>query len=399
MLSRQLRLPAIVMATVFLARSVIGGVVTSNVQTVSAAGGIGFVTTIGTAVRSSSGNASLPIVPGSTVAAGDTVVVAVTVGSFAGPVGCSDTKGNVYSVPADIRTTARLFICSSRIVVALTPSDRISATYPAFSGITTASASEYSGVSSAGASQATSGSSVSPSATTTLAVDGLVFGAVTYTSTPTLAARCPGTIMGPVSMGTGSGKRSLYTLYRQAPPGSASICGTLSASRPWLAAAVAYVPAAPPPSTDPQWAIDSRAAFTGITYGTTFTVPTGPGYTDGTNASVNLHNFIESKPDGASATNHTRIVFPAGFTYTFSGDGSSESLGGLVIKNRNNLTFDGTGSSIALNTGSVSTFSSAFFTQNSTHITFRGFAVDGGNTATGTTGAMARRSTSASMRP
>ena len=72
--------------------------------------------------------------------------------------------------------------------------------------------------------------------------------------------------------------------------------------------------------------------------------------------------------------------------------GSCYRLGGdagLNITGRNGLTLVGTGSTLQLRTTGASNFSAGLFVQNSDHITFRGFSVDGGNTATGTTGAAA----------
>jgi hypothetical protein len=105
------------------------------------------------------------------------------------------------------------------------------------------------------------------------------------------------------------------------------------------------------------------------------TVPTSIDATCSTNVSAALNAWIASEPDGS------RLVFPAGSCYQLGGDA------GLNLTGRSGLTLDGTGSTLQLRTTGATNFSSAFFLQSSTHITIRGFAVDGGNTATGTTSA------------
>lgn len=105
------------------------------------------------------------------------------------------------------------------------------------------------------------------------------------------------------------------------------------------------------------------------------TVPASIDATCSTSVSSALNAWIASKPNGST------LVFPAGSCYRLGGDS------GLNLTNRIGLTLVGTGSTLQLRTTGASNFSSAFFLQQSDHITIRGFAVDGGNTATGTTAA------------
>jgi hypothetical protein len=105
------------------------------------------------------------------------------------------------------------------------------------------------------------------------------------------------------------------------------------------------------------------------------TVPASVDDDCGSNVSPELNDWIASKPDGST------LVFPSGSCYRLGGDA------GLNLKGRDGLTLVGTGSTLQLRTTGESNFSSAFFLQDSDHITIRGFKVDGGNTKTGTTGA------------
>jgi hypothetical protein len=108
---------------------------------------------------------------------------------------------------------------------------------------------------------------------------------------------------------------------------------------------------------------------------TAVTAPTSIDATCAIDASPALNAWIASRPDGST------LVFPSGSCYRLEGDA------GLDLANRGGLTLVGTGSTLQLRTNGASNRSSAFFLEDSTHITIRGFAVDGGNTATGTTGA------------
>ena len=105
------------------------------------------------------------------------------------------------------------------------------------------------------------------------------------------------------------------------------------------------------------------------------TVPASIDATCATNASPALNAWIAAQPNGST------LVFPAGSCYQLGGDA------GLNLAGRTGLTLVGTGSTLQLRTSGATNFSSAFFLQSSTRIVIRGFAVDGGNTATGTTAA------------
>jgi hypothetical protein len=107
------------------------------------------------------------------------------------------------------------------------------------------------------------------------------------------------------------------------------------------------------------------------------TVPASIDATGTTDVSPALNAWIASQPDGSS------LVFPDGSRYLLGGDA------GLQLDGRSGLTLEGAGSTLLLRTNGVSNRSSAFFLQDSRHITIRGFTVDGGNEATGTTGAEA----------
>jgi hypothetical protein len=106
-------------------------------------------------------------------------------------------------------------------------------------------------------------------------------------------------------------------------------------------------------------------------------VPASINATCASDVSAALNAWIAGRPDGST------LIFPSGSCYRLGSDA------GLNLANRTGLTLIGTGSTLQQRTSGATNFSSAFFLQNSTHITIRGFAVDGGNAATGTTGAAA----------
>ncbi len=127
--------------------------------------------------------------------------------------------------------------------------------------------------------------------------------------------------------------------------------------------------ATPSPSPSPSASPSPSPSPVGVT------VPASIDATCATNASPALNAWIAAQQNGST------LIFPAGSCYQLGGDA------GLNLTGRTGLSLIGTGSTLQLRTSGATNFSSAFFLQNSTHILVRGFAVDGGNPATGTTAA------------
>ena len=126
------------------------------------------------------------------MAAGDSIIVGFASSTVAGAVGCTDTKGNSYSVDADRINggAGRVSICSAHGVAALASGDKITATYPSFSGFTSATANEFSGLLPIGAfdkkSTATGNTNAFPSSgltATTSQPDELLYGAIFFSGT------------------------------------------------------------------------------------------------------------------------------------------------------------------------------------------------------------------------
>ena len=130
----------------------------------------------------------------------------------------------------------------------------------------------------------------------------------------------------------------------------------------------------PAPTTAPT-AVPTGAPTTPPSGG--ISVPASIDATCATDVSPALNAWIAGRPNGST------LIFPAGSCYKLGGDN------GIVLVNRADLTLIGTDSTLQLRTTGASVRSSGFLVQDSTHIVIRGFAVDGGNTATGTTGAQA----------
>ena len=108
------------------------------------------------------------------------------------------------------------------------------------------------------------------------------------------------------------------------------------------------------------------------------TVPATIDATGATGVSAALNAWIKSQPDGST------LIFPSGATYRLDGDA------GINLTGRKRLTLVGTGCTLLARTTGVCNFSSSFFLQASEDIIVRGFAVDGGNAATGTLNAKAQ---------
>ncbi len=150
-------------------------------------GSAGFVRVVANGSKSQSGNTSLTLVvpPGGGTAAGHRVVVAASVGTFGGTVGCADSRGNSYAVDGRVSTN-NLFVCSAHVAHALQAGDTITVTYPGFSGVSMAAAYDFAGIAAAspvdgifrtGASTSTKAVTVNPVLTTTNAND-VLFAAV-----------------------------------------------------------------------------------------------------------------------------------------------------------------------------------------------------------------------------
>ena len=180
---------------------------------------------------------------------------------------------------------------------------------------------------------------------------------------------------------------SLSLTVRFDPSADGAVSGTLSipSDAPATPTTAAITGTGITYSGDPQWALDLRTALATPTYGNTYTVPTGAGYTDGTNCSVNVAAFINAKANGASPSNHTKIVFGAG-TYTFSGRGTDDTHGGIVLDTRSNLTIDCSAAAFVMahTRPATSAYAYMFFIRSSTHIRILSPTVRGGALLTGT---------------
>lgn len=111
---------------------------------------------------------------------------------------------------------------------------------------------------------------------------------------------------------------------------------------------------------------------------TDYVMPTGTGYTDGSNAKFNVQTWIElNVPDGTDATHHSRVIFPAGYTYTLTTSGVDTGTDGpgIFIRGRNHLTFEGGGTEGTYGSTGGATISLTTSTASVLHDEFSGFVV------------------------
>jgi uncharacterized delta-60 repeat protein len=203
---------------------------------------------VATNTRSNSGNNNIVATIGATdVPAGDTATVSVATGTFAGVTGCHDSKGNTYTVAVDRNSgQGRLFVCTAHVASALTGGDTVTATYPTFSGISVVSVNAIAAGVSAGtvsAASSANGNSANPnSGNVTVGGPSVLFGAVAHNSTPTLTPGAGYTLVGQVSGGSGSSKRTVSPEFRLASgSGSYNATATIgNGGQFWQAAIVAY---------------------------------------------------------------------------------------------------------------------------------------------------------------
>ena len=108
-----------------------------------------FVKVIGSRTRTNVSNSSMTVsIPSSGVAAGDSIVVTIQVGSLGGAVACSDSINGAYNtdVVSPATGAAAIAIASKHNVSALGFGDVITCTYPAFNGASSMTVYEFSGL-------------------------------------------------------------------------------------------------------------------------------------------------------------------------------------------------------------------------------------------------------------
>jgi hypothetical protein len=182
-------------------------------------------------------------VPASGVTAGNTVVVAVEVGTARGAVNCRDSRGNTYTVDADVQGVGRLFVCSARATVPLQGGDLITATYPGFSGVTVATASEFAGITGIDTRRVQIGNSAKPSSgtITTARPELLLLSVISHNGPARLTMGGGFTPYCQAIVAGGSSQKTINLGYQLgAPPGTYSATGTLSGAARWRAIILAY---------------------------------------------------------------------------------------------------------------------------------------------------------------
>src|SRR2546427_8728389 len=134
---------------------------------------IGFVKNIGTNSSATTGTTIAVTVPAAGVATGDSVILTLAMADASGGVTATDSKGNTYSLAADITNASnvRTVILAAHNVTALVSGDTITVTHPSAS-VRALSANEFSGLSPTSALEQThtaTGSSTAPSSGATAA--------------------------------------------------------------------------------------------------------------------------------------------------------------------------------------------------------------------------------------
>jgi len=212
--------------------------------------GIAFVKNVGTASCGTTSN--VITVPAAGVAAGNTLIVRVTVRAGSpgtGVVSVSDSKGNSYSVDKDVTSSnIRVVILSANVATALVSGDMITASYPAVNpSATSLVVSEFSGISATNRVDVTgagTGSSTAPSASvTTTNANDLIYSTVGTVNPPTYTEASGWTTETHLATACGgSGGNSLnHGAYRiVSTTGSQTYNPTLGTSVFWAEVMVAY---------------------------------------------------------------------------------------------------------------------------------------------------------------
>jgi len=109
---------------------------------------IAFVKNIGTNASATTGTTIAVTVPAGGVATGDSIMLTLAMSDASGGVSATDTKGNTYSVAADVTNASnvRTVILAAHNVTALASGNTITVTHPSVS-VRALSANEFSGLS------------------------------------------------------------------------------------------------------------------------------------------------------------------------------------------------------------------------------------------------------------
>src|SRR5437879_1301172 len=198
---------------------------------------IGFVKNIGTNSSATTGTTIAVTVPAAGVATGDSVILTLAMADASGGVTATDSKGNTYSLAADITNASnvRTVILAAHNVTALVSGDTITVTHPSVS-VRALSANEFSGLSPTIALDQThtaTGSSTAPSsgsAATTTEVAELLLGAMGVAGTVRDTFTVGASYTALAGAGTGIG-------FRGATSGSIASATSLSLTRPSATAA------------------------------------------------------------------------------------------------------------------------------------------------------------------
>src|SRR5438876_5027592 len=197
---------------------------------------IAFVKNIGTSSSATTDTTIAVTVPAAGVATGDSVILTLAMADASGGVTATDSKGNTYSLAADITNAlnVRTVILAAHNVTALVSGDTITVTHPSAS-VRALSANEFSGLSPTSAldqTQTATGSSTAPSSGATAAATSeaaeLLLGAMGVAG-PISDAFTAGTNYTALTpAGTGIGFRGAAS----ASSGSSSSATSLAISRP-----------------------------------------------------------------------------------------------------------------------------------------------------------------------
>jgi hypothetical protein len=220
---------------------------------------------LGTAFSVVPGTSLSVTVPSPGVAAGDRIVIAFVMDLATGAVSASDTRGNAYSVDADVASSLglgvrRTLILSANASTALVAGDTITVSFGLISVLKAMVVTEFSGIAPAGALDRTSTRSnslpdVSPTSGFTVATsqaDELLFGAIGVLQ-PLASGFTPGPSYTALPRaGTSTGGATDITIDPEfrivSAVGSYEANGTLAASALWSSAIATYLAVLPPPS-------------------------------------------------------------------------------------------------------------------------------------------------------
>jgi hypothetical protein len=185
-------------------------------------------------VETGTTNGSITITLESGISSEHRVFVAVIAGAAGGAIACTDSRGNTYTIEAQVGAGGEAFVCSTHPSSSFVAGDVITATYPVFDGTSAIAMTSFE-TQSQKAANVNSGTGTAPTSLSVSAASrDAILGVIAWTGSAQLVTFPAFNVDENVDSQQGAASRHLVLGHHSAlAAGSVSADATLSASAPW----------------------------------------------------------------------------------------------------------------------------------------------------------------------